>query len=188
MTLMQSGATITPDELLLRPDEKEFEIVGGNLVERHVGHETSYINAVISSLLMSFVRSRRLGYVYDSEAGYQCFPDDPHKLRRPDVSFIAAGRLPGNQNPAGYCRIRPDLVVEVISPNDLADEVDHKLLDYESAGVPLVWVIYPRSRRVEIHRPAHSPLGRIARLGESDTISGEDVLPGFSCRVGEFFE
>jgi Uma2 family endonuclease len=78
--------------------------------------------------------------------------------------------------------------VEVLSPGDLAYEIDGKIEDYLSAGVRLIWVVNPKTRTLRIHRPADSPLGPIGAASETDMITGEDVLPGFECRVAEFFD
>ena len=66
--------------------------------------------------------------------------------------------------------------------------MDEKVAEYRAAGVPLVWVVWPQSRTVMVYRPLSSPLGRTSLLTDGDAISGEDVLPGFSCAVKEFFE
>jgi Uma2 family endonuclease len=81
--------------------------------------------------------------------------------------------------PKGHVRIAPDLAVEVVSPRDLAPELDEKLEDYRKAGVRLVWVISPESRTVTIYRGD----GSVSRLHEDDVLSGEDVIPGFRCEV-----
>ena len=73
-------------------------------------------------------------------------------MRKPDVSFVRKERLPEGLTSEGYLYIPPDLAVEVVSPNDLAYQVDHKVDEYLNAGVPLVWVINPESRKVFIHR------------------------------------
>ena len=104
-------------------------------------------------------------------------------MRRPDVSFIRKERLPEGPTSEGYIYIPPDLAVEVISPNDLAYEVDHKVVEYLDAGVALVWVINPEARTVRIHRRS----GSLGWLREEDELSGEDVLPGFRCRVSKLF-
>ena len=75
----------------------------------------------------------------------------------------------------------------MLSPGDLAYEVERKVLEYLSAGVRLIWVVNPELRTVTIHRPAAAKLGRSTRLTESETISGEDVVPAFECPVAEFF-
>jgi len=83
----------------------------------------------------------------------------------------------------GFLRIHPDLAVEVLSPNDTAYEIDEKVEEYLAAGVPLVWVVNPEKRIVEIHRKD----GTVSKLRSTDEISGEDVLPGFRCPVAAFF-
>ena len=84
----------------------------------------------------------------------------------------------------GHCRVVPELVIEVISPNDLATEVRCKVRDFLNAGIPLVWVVCPDSRDVAIYRAD----GTGALRKEGETLEGEDVLPGFSCPVAALFE
>ena len=180
--------SITPEELLNMPDAVDYELVGGKLVERHMGSESSAVALVIGSILLDFVRRRRAGYVFTADCGYECFPDDPKKVRKPDVSFVRHGRLPNDRPPRGYIKLSPDLAIEVLSPGDTAYEVDEKLREYQAAGVPLIWVVNPTTRTVRIHRLQDDPLGLISMLKESDTITGERVLEGFACPVAEFFK
>lgn len=137
----------------------------------------------MSRLLGDFVEGRRLGWTPSSECGYQCFPDDPRKVRKPDASFITGARLSADQLNEGHVKIPPDLAVEVVSPHDLFGEVQRKVGEYLRAGVRLVWVVAPEERTVLVHRPD----GTASRLEEEDELSGEAVLPGFSCRVGDLF-
>lgn len=188
MSTTLSIAPRTPEDLERMPDNVAFELVDGTLVERNMGLESSEIAGRIIVLLGLFLRTRPLGRLFLPDAGFQCFSDDPNKVLRPDVSFIRAGRLPGNKTPKGWGRIAPDLVVEVISPNDIADEVEEKITRWLNAGVALVWVVYPSTRTVRIHRPRTSPHGRVSDLTDADTLSGGDVLPGFTCFVREIFE
>lgn len=170
------------------PDGNAYELIDGALVERNMGLESSEIAGRIIVLIGLFLRRRGLGRLFPPDAGYQCFAEDQNKLLRPDVSFIRSGRLPGNRVPKGWARIAPDLVVEVVSPNDIADEVEAKVNVWLGAGVSLVWVVYPTTRTVRVHRPRSSPQGRVSDLADSETLSGEDVLPGFACPVREIFE
>jgi Uma2 family endonuclease len=73
--------------------------------------------------------------------------------------------------------------VEVVSPNDLVYVVEEKVEEYLSVGVRLVWVINPNVRTVRVYRLDRS----FAGLRESDTLSGEQVIPGFECRVQDLF-
>ena len=181
-------ARFTPEDLLRLPDAVSYELVDGKLVERHMGMESSVIAARIIHRLREYLGRNRGGLVAGADASYQCFPDAPEKVRKPDVSFIRSGRLEGDRPPTGHCRIAPDLAVEVLSPNDMAYEVEEKVAEYLGAGVPLIWVVHPPTRRVRIIRPASAPPGSSFELGEAGVISGEDVLPGFSCPVKGFFE
>jgi len=83
----------------------------------------------------------------------------------------------------GHVRLAPDLVVEVISPNDLAYEIDEKVDEYETAGVKLIWVVNPETKAVRVHRAD----GAVMVLREKDELDGEDILPGFRCPVAELF-
>ena len=177
----------TPEDLLHLPDAVGFELVDGNLVERNMGMESSGIAARIIVLLGKFIFDHKLGLLFGSDAGFQCFPAHPNMVRRPDVSFIRTGRLRDDLPPKGHCLIAPDLAVEVISPNDLAYDVEEKVAQYLAAGVPLVWVVNPPTRSVRIHRPRSSRLGSVSELSVDDAIAGEDVLPGFSIPIEDFF-
>lgn len=172
-----------PEELGLIVDGDLYEFVGGMPVEKNMGAESDWIGANLIGLLQPFCRANRLGLVFGSSTGYRCFPADRQQLRKPDVSFIATGRLPNNKTPKGDIDIAPDLAVEVVSPNDTYEEVATKVADYKSAKVRLIWVVSPETRTVLVRRLD----GTCAELGEGGELSGEDVIPGFACRVAELF-
>ena len=115
--------------------------------------------------------------VWPADNGYQCFPHDPGLVRKPDVSFVRRAASPETSRRDGWVRIPPDLAVEVVSPNDSAEELEEKLADYRKAGVPLVWVIYPKRTQAKVLRLD----GPRVELTEDDELSGEDIIPGFRC-------
>jgi Uma2 family endonuclease len=105
-------------------------------------------------------------------------------VRRADVSFIRKERYPWDQLAEdGYTTIPPDLAVEVVSPNDTVSGLVEKIGEYLRAGVRLVWIIDPPTRTVQVWRSDQSG----AWLGAEDELSGEDVVPGFRCRVADLF-
>jgi Uma2 family endonuclease len=173
----------TPEELLRMPDGNRYDLIDGNLVERGMGAEAGLVAAKIIHLLLQFVDANDLGFVYTSDGGYQIFPGRPKRVRFPDCSFVAHGRLPDDRTPAGHIRIPPDLMVEVVSPNDAAYEVEEKIEEYLEAGVKLLWVVYPNTQRVWVVRLNGVP----SRLGVNDELTGDDVIPGFTCRVAQLF-
>src|SRR5262249_45589048 len=107
----------TPEDLLAMPDEKSYELVDGRLVERKRGAEASRVGGKLYSRLDLFCEEHDLGKVWRADNGFQYFPHAPGLVRRPDVSFVKRGRLPGDVSPDGWVRIPPDLAVEVMSPN-----------------------------------------------------------------------
>jgi Uma2 family endonuclease len=173
----------TPEELLRTPEGDRYELVDGHLVERTTGAKSSRVTMILLRLLDSHAHANRLGLVFPTDCGYQCFPDQPNRLRYPDGSFIASGRLPGDQPPEGHVHIAPDLAVEVVSPNDMAYDIEQRIEDFLRAGVRLLWVVYPNTRRVMVFRPG----GNVSRLNETEELTGEDVLTGFRCPVAEIF-
>ena len=180
-TAIATEARYTPEDLLAMPDSEGYELVDGQLVERKMGAESSGVGGDLLALLVPHCKQRGLGRALPADTGYQCFPDDPSRLRKPDVSFIRKDRLPGGRLPKGWVKFPPDLAVEVVSPNDLAEEVEEKRKDYRKAGVPLIWVIYPGARTARVHRGD----GSAVDLTEDDDLSGEDVIPGFRCPLRE---
>jgi Uma2 family endonuclease len=177
-------ATCSPEELLNIADRPMPELIDGHLVERPpTGQKSDAFAARILVWIGSFVEQHALGLMNGAQGSYQIFPDEPKKVRIPDVSFIRKDRLPPEGPMEGHCRIVPDLVVEVVSPNDIADELDEKIEDFLRAGVPLIWVLHPQTQAVQVHRAD----GRDSRLRPGDTLDGEDVLPGFRCEVARLF-
>lgn len=184
MNLLITSPIITAEEFLRLPDEDNYELVDGKLVERHMGVESSYIGGRLLRLLGAYCENPFIGWVIPADAGYQFFPDRPNVVRKPDGSFIRAGRLPNETLPKGHARLAPDLVIEVGSPNDTYYEVAQKMAEYRSAGVRLVWLVIPPTHTVQIRRLD----GSLAEVGEEGELTGEDVVPGFRCSVRELFQ
>lgn len=166
------------------PDRDGLEEIDGVWVEKAMGNPAVLVEGNILAAVRDHVRSRKLGYVLGANGGYRMIPARPNLLRKPDVSFVAAGRLSADEAKKSEWKIAPDLAVEVVSPNDTADGVETKLDEYLQAGVRLVWVVYVPTRNVWAYRPD----GTANRYRASDPLPGEEVLPEFSVKVAELFE
>lgn len=180
---MRASKKIWTDEDLLKVKHQgKVEFVQGKLkLMIPAAGEQGQVDATIIILLGSFVRENRLGRVYDAQTGFR--PPNMN-LRAPDVSFVRLERLPGGKSPKGFLHLAPDVAVEVFAPDETASDYAAKLREYFAWGVRLVWLVDPSTRTVLLYRsPTDSRL-----LTERDDLSGEDVIPGFSCRVAELFE
>jgi Uma2 family endonuclease len=101
-----------------------------------------------------------------------------------DVAFISNERWVQQSDPDGYLEIAPDLIVEVLSPDDRWTAVTQKLKEYFSIGVRLVWVADPETRTVFAYRS----LTDVREFTEHDTLPGDGVLQEFSVEVSHLFE
>jgi Uma2 family endonuclease len=172
----------TEEEFLQLPDSAGYELVDGELVERHVSEESSAVGIRIAFLLQVENEKAREARVYGSDLSYKCFASMPKHFRRADVSLVRKPRLEGLNNP-GMMPIPADLVVEVLSPGDEVYAVNQKIELYLANGFPLVWIVDPQVKIVYVHRGD----GSVSKLHENDEISGEAALPAFRCQVAEFF-
>jgi Uma2 family endonuclease len=185
----------TPEDLLAMPGGENFELVNGRLVERHrtsrsvevedhMGFLSDQIAGRLFQRLANFCDDHPLGWaLLPNSGGFQGFPGSPRLVRKPDVAFVRYGRFPGEQLPLGHAHLAPDLAVEVVSPNDMYEEVDQKIEEYLRAGVRLVWIISPQNHTIRIYRVN----GSSHSLRENDELDGEDVVPGFRCPVRDLF-
>lgn len=175
---------ITAEEFAAMEDlnsSMKHELVHGEIVEmcRPNGIH-GHVQVKISWLLMNAVEPKKLGWV-GVESGV-ITERDPDTVRGPDVYFYSIRRV---KRPAkGFYEIPPDLAVEVLSPSDTKSEMRGKVREYLSSGVRLVWVVDPDSKTVMVY----SGTMRGTEYDEADTLDGGDVLPGFTCKVADFFE
>jgi Uma2 family endonuclease len=183
-TAVTPKTEVTPEELLAMPDGGHYELIDGELKERGVSALSNLVALEIGSILRNHCRLYNSGWLFAAELGYRCFPWKPNKVRRADVTFIRYDRYSLAQlSKDGFATIPPDLAVEVVSPNDLVGELDEKIDEYLRAGVRLVWVVRPAARAVQVFRRDWSE----SWLWATDELSGEDVLPGFRCKVDDLF-
>ncbi|MGH7214089.1 MAG: Uma2 family endonuclease [Tepidisphaeraceae bacterium] len=181
MTQIQAEHTF--DDLLNLPEDgKLYELVRGQLVEKEMGFLAVWIATQIAALIKQHVDPQRRGWVA-TEALVGCFEQIRNHGRRPDVIYFHRERLPTPMPTEDPVTVVPNWVVEIISKNDNALEVDEKVQEYLDAGVELVWVVNPQLKTVRVH----ADLNRIQVFHEPDTITGEPVLPDFSATVRDFF-
>jgi Uma2 family endonuclease len=134
--------------------------------------ETGRRNIKLSARVSNWNEQTQLGEAFDSSTGY-VLPDGSKPS--PDVSWIEKSRLVGvslNQ----FIPIAPDFVIELRSSTDRLPPLQQKMQTYQTNGVRLGWLINPQERTVEIYRTGKEP----ELIASPITISGEEVLPGFS--------
>ncbi len=106
---------------------------------------------------------------------------NPDRVVGPDVIFVCNKSLPVQLSPEGYLETIPELVVEIRSKNDTSAEVLAKIAEYLKAGVELVWDVDPDSCTITAHMQSGPP--RV--FSRPDTVTAENVIPGFALPVAE---
>jgi Uma2 family endonuclease len=165
-------------------DVERYEVIDGIRVEREpMGAFETVLASWLCHLLNSFAGGKKLGlavnetlFVLNASRNLQ---------RRPDVAFVSYARWPA----AVVAResawnVVPDLAVEIISPTNLAEEIDSKITDYFQSGVRLVWVFYPDTGRIYVYQ---SPT-QVSILERTDTLDGGEVLPGLRLPIVQLYE
>jgi len=167
---------VTADDLLeiSARDDRCYELIRGKLnVIPFADAMCGDLAAGLGSAIYLFASEHRTGAVFASGTGF-FLERNPDTVRAPDTAFVRQTRLPARLT-GKYFPGAPDLAVEVVSPNDRAEEVQNKVQDWLSHGTQLVWVVEPKTRTVTVYRPD----GTANVLQTTDTLDGEDVLPGF---------
>lgn len=161
----------------------ELEADGGLIVMAPASPDGGSRNADLTMQLGLWNRAKRLGKVVDSSAGFT-LPDG--SIRAPDASWMRqeAWDALDRRERRRFSRAAPDFAAEIRSPSDAIEDLRAKMAAYIANGVRLAWLIDPEAKAVEVHRPGREP----ERLAAPKSLSGEDVLPGFTLDLAEIFE
>jgi Uma2 family endonuclease len=183
MSAPSTDRLITGDELLAMGDIGPCELIDGRIVRMSpAGGEHGMIEFILGGELNAFVRPRRLGWVIGGETGIYT-RRRPDRVRGADVGFVSRHRLsrrPGKR----FLEVAPELVVEILSPDDRWPDINQKIDEYFAIGVERVWIVEPDGRAVRVYRSSTE----YAPLGETDTLRGEGPLEGFTLPVATLFE
>src|SRR5262245_19062134 len=170
---------ITAEQLLaIHIPGKQVELVRGWLVVKEPpGYRQGDVPARLAFELMQYARARDLGQILVGDPGFK-LSANPDTVRGPDIAFVQRSRVP-DPLPRTFADFPPDLAVEVLSPHDRPGEILAKVGDWLEGGTRLVWVVDPERRLARVYR--HD--GTESTLRETESLSGEDVLPGFACKI-----
>lgn len=163
-------------------EPRNIDLIQGEVVE--MSRPTRIHGRVcfrVTYLLENWVEKVRNGYIATNDAGV-VLEEDPDTVVGPDVAYYTDANT-FDEVPPKWGDVPPILAVEVSSPNDRMGKVNAKIMAYLRNGVRLVWLVDSEERIVTIYRPQQ----QMVILRDSATITGEDVLPGFSCKVSDFF-
>lgn len=174
-------ALITGEQLLAMGDIGPCELIDGEIVAMSpTGFLHGDVELQLARLLADYVDANDLGRVATGEVGIY-IARDPDRIRAADVAFVPKANLP--PSPRSFLEIAPELVVEVISPNDRWQDTRAKILDYFTIGVHRVWLVEPAQRAVLVYAEADS----YQRFDQGDVIPCDGTLTGLEIQVADIF-
>jgi Uma2 family endonuclease len=185
MTLAASPTLVhSPASPGLLDNESQYEIINGQRMELP---PASILAMRVASRLMGklglFLNENPLGEV---TKGLFHLPLPVDRCRRPDVAFVSAQRIaqkPAQPGSDSAWDIVPELMVEVISPSDVAEDIMDRLAEYWAAGTQLIWVVYPTHRLVYVYDAPR----QVRLLTAADDLEGGSVLPGLRIPIASLF-
>jgi len=183
-TQMAITQTYTANEVFELALDGPFELIDGEL---HIlpgsGSRSSRISLRIGGRIDAYLENNPIGFA-TGEDGEYILSRNPDTMVAPDVGYARFDRVPNGEVPTKFCPTYPDLAVEVISPSDRKLDADRKVQRYLNAGTSLVWLVDPKSETVLVYRTN----GSLEQFSRGQTLSGEDVLPGFEISVDAIFK
>ncbi|MBX9681482.1 MAG: Uma2 family endonuclease [Gemmataceae bacterium] len=181
------NAVLTPEappEIQAIPSNLHFEIVDGQIVEMPpVSILANIVAYRLATSIDRHAKKENLGFAISEILFKLDLPVD--RRRRPDAAFVSRNRWPAEKGiPDGNSfPLTPDLLIEVVSPTDLAEEVQLKIREYFEAGAVEVWIVYPKQGTIELFDSPTSSRW----LTRDDALENVPFLPGFRLALSEVF-
>jgi Uma2 family endonuclease len=147
------------------------------------GAWSGHLDFDLARQLGDWIEKTKLGIGFGSSAGFR-LPNSA--IRSPDAAWISTERWKAlsRQEREEFAPLCPDFVAEIASPSDDREALRAKMLEYIEQGARLGWLIDPSVREVKIYRPGRE----VETLYQPQSLSGEDVLPGWVVDMSKFFE
>ena len=173
------------DQLFAMPDDgNRYELVKGDLIMMSpAGSEHGWIAGRIFVRLATHVENHDLGRAYAAETGFKIAASHD-TVRAPDACFVSHERLNTVEETRSYLPLAPDLVVEVVSPNDTSSNVEAKAEEWLDAGSKIVLVADPKNESLRVYR--NKVQIEVLRSGED--FSSGDVCGAWKISVNEIFD
>jgi Uma2 family endonuclease len=163
--------------------EAEWELWEGEIIEMPKPNPLhNRVSVDVAFFLIAYLKQHpHLGEAFGDNTEFA--PSDD-VLVVPDASFISRAKL-SYPYPQSF-PFMPDLVVEVVSPGNSADEMARKTDQYLRYGALMVWEVYPKEQFVRVYQQAEGQT-QMRQYGLDDRLEGIAFLPGFTVEIRQLF-
>ena len=156
--------------------------IGDLFIMSPTGSETEERNFNLNGQLWIWTKQDGTGVGFGSSGGFT-LPNGA--VRSPDAAWIKRTKweiIPAEKRKK-FAPICPEFVVELRSENDSLSTLKEKMQEYIDNGTQLAWLIDRKQRKVFIYRPNCG----VEELDNPQTLTGEDILPGFVLDLSEIW-
>ena len=174
-------------EFVHRPEnaDKHLELIDGEIIEMPApGEEHGFLAGLFYHHFLLFDPECKMG-VPTVESGYYTL-DDRYTVLAPDAAFRLRDRADAPLNKK-WVSTMPDIAVEIKSPNDSMAQIRRKAVIYLHHGTQLVWIVIPDRQGVEVCRLDENGDIQTDFIGVAGSLSGEQILPGFTLEIARLF-
>ncbi|MBZ0321217.1 MAG: Uma2 family endonuclease [Anaerolineae bacterium] len=159
--------------------DKIFELIGGEIVEVPSNAASSQYSMVVGGEIYIYLKEHKIAHLTGEGGGFQVSGE----RYAPDIAVtlkIKQAKL----DTKGYNSFPPDLAVEVDFPSTYQsqEQLRIKIVNYLAAGTT-VWLLRPETKTAEVYRPGQP----VQLLNINDSLSGDDILPGFTLALKGVF-
>ena len=172
---------LTLEEFLRLPEfDESFELVDGEVVLKM---SPKFFHSRLTSVFWSELSS------WSSGIGQVAIEWSVVLKRRgqdwvpvPDLLYVSYDRLAADWLEDSPCPVLPELVIEIVSPEQTFNQLAQKAMDYLNAGVDRVWVVYPPMRSLTVFFVDLPP-----ETYRSDRLLTDNLFPDLAVTSEQFF-
>ncbi len=182
MVKISPSTKLTLEEFLALPEgDVNYEFVDGQAIPKV---SPKYFHSTLQTALLLLIRAwcKGKGRV-GAEWAILLKRQGKDWAPLPDVTYISYERLPKSWKRNEACPALPELVIEIISPDQTMKEFEDKAKDYFAAGVSRVWVVDPEAISIRVFSPDGS-----SQIYTDSTPIVDTILPGLELTTIQIFE
>lgn len=173
---------ITGEMLAEMPDVNRVELIKGKVnAMSPTNQKLAILESRFARWLGNYVEERNIGEILIGEAGIYT-GKNPDTVRGADVLFISYERLAKDPGKT-FLDVAPELVIEIVSPNDRWEDLKAKINEYLAIGVDFVWVVEPQTQTIQVYEAG----GNIREYRSGEPLPAKGLLEGFELDIQKLF-
>lgn len=176
---------LTLEQFLSLPDEDiTYELIDGEAIAKMSPKRFhSRVTIALSSLLLEWNQTLENQGEVGIEWAITLKKNGKDWCPVPDLLYISYDRLKAFPLGNTPCFVAPELVIEIISPDQSFTNLSQKAIDYIKAGVDRVWLVDTEVKKITIFYPDSLP-----QIKQKNDSLEDDLFPNLSLTIAQIFD